>query len=151
MVDVDVAWVAGIIEGEGAVMLTKNPMRVRVRVCMTDRDVIESLCSKTKLGTLALETWRKRPNRKQVYVWEVRKQNEVQQLLVAIRPFMHSRRTKKIDEVLNWINNRILIKSCSWCQEEFLAAQDRYLFCSAECRIQSRNGMVGMKYEMKVN
>lgn len=115
MTDTDIAWIAGIIEGEGYIGIRKrargrdqNPDKgfryeISIHVSMTDSDVIEMLYTKSGLGTTkktCSPVYIKRGN-KQLYRWSVAKRAEVEELCKLILPYMLSRRSAKIREAIS--------------------------------------------------
>ena len=106
---VELAWLAGILEGEGYFSLTLNnktkdrPGRhyARLTVTMTDKDVIECIYAITGFGTI--HTYPPyQPNRKRTYTWRVSKWEDLYPLLRRLRPFMGERRRARIDEMLTF-------------------------------------------------
>lgn len=96
----EVAWVAGIIEGEGSLHVVRkgDVVHGRVAVVMTDYDVLESLRSITGVGTVRQE--RARTNRKRTWVWAFAAREDVIYLVTLIYPFLHARRKQQADKVL---------------------------------------------------
>lgn len=104
MKDTDLAWLAGLLEGEGSFMMGRNTVRGKVYlypkvvVTMTDEDVI--LRAAELFGTGVYVVPNKRPvDRLQQYrtqVSGVKAANLMEQLI----PHMGSRRTQKISEIL---------------------------------------------------
>lgn len=106
MSPVETAWVAGLLEGEGAFVVSwverKNRWRyptIRVQMNQTDEDVVR------KLGRLAGGMVRgPYPNSgkgdKPVWRWELGRRDALIALLHDIRPHMGARRTARIDELL---------------------------------------------------
>lgn len=87
---VDAAWVAGIIEGEGSMCATRN--YVRIRVVMTDHDVLAALHSKTGMGTIR-GPYRVKLSTKDCWEWAVRKRQDAENLIKTVLPFLFERRT----------------------------------------------------------
>lgn len=106
MTDAEIAWVAGIIEGEGCVSL-KGKSGVKILVNMTDEDTIEKLLSITNVGAMR-GPYRWREQHLQYWTWDVGKHADVIPLLRAILPWMSQRRTTKILEALEHSQNRTL-------------------------------------------
>lgn len=86
---VDIAWVAGIIEGEGSIQTRSNANGLNVVVQMTDEDVIRRLRDVTSIGrvsgpykssTLRLDGELKKLR----WFWLVGRKEEVARLLLAI-------------------------------------------------------------------
>lgn len=92
------AYVAGLLEGEGSFFTIEQKGRVRVRVTMqsTDHDVIERLW--LWYGG-SLSNTIERPGRKPCWGWVLQGASAAN-LMLAISPWMGSRRRKKILTVL---------------------------------------------------
>lgn len=84
----DLAYIAGIIDGEGTIMLAKGKWW-HVKVGMTDRGIIEWLAS---FGGTFTETIRLAENRKDVYTWVVARNRDVVILLEALLPYLRVKR-----------------------------------------------------------
>jgi hypothetical protein len=95
------AWVAGIVEGEGWFSPSKNGS-VRMTIGSTDRDVLENVQKVTGLGNISKPYYRENAN-KPMYYWTLQRREDVKKVLLAIRPYMLSRRTAQIDECLKGI------------------------------------------------
>jgi hypothetical protein len=99
MNEIQTAWVAGIIEGEGCINIAHlQGFRVSISVNMTDFDVITRLREWSQVGTIS--TLQPRPGRKNAWIWTVSSQIDVQRLLTTIRPFLCERRSLKAKEAL---------------------------------------------------
>lgn len=115
MKDTDIAWIAGIIEGEGCISIRKrargrdyDPAKgyryeFSVHVSMTDRDVIEALQEKSGFGSVRevkTPALIKRGN-KTLYRWSVTKRSELEELCKLILPYLFERRSAKVNEALS--------------------------------------------------
>lgn len=103
MTDIEIAWISGIIEGEGCISFHTNmPNSVCLSVRMTDRDVIEKLHKITGVGNFYVSNTPSTQlnNWKPSYQWSVSDRNSVVKMLEEIRPHMGARRGEKIDEAL---------------------------------------------------
>lgn len=104
MTEVEIAWIAGIIEGEGSITI-KNYGSERpedypiLRVAMTDEDIIRRIHRITNVGNVNY-TADRGPNRKPCWTWAVRARDDVKEMLQAIFPWMGIRRSGKIEEAL---------------------------------------------------
>lgn len=97
----DVAWVAGIIEGEGTIDSANG--LVRVRVAMTDLDILQRLATITGVGRINGPYSNERNDssiRKPIYCWKVARQDDATALLMTIFPFLGDRRSAKAAETL---------------------------------------------------
>jgi len=97
MTTIDIAWLAGLLEGEGSFAFSKGPA---IQVLMTDEDIISkarSLMSPT--AKIGIET---RENCKTRYYFSVSGSLAIQWMM-TIYPFMGRRRREKIREIiLKW-------------------------------------------------
>lgn len=98
MTDVEVAWFAGLFEGEGT--LTTHQTGWTLKVLMTDQDVIWRIKEVTGVGTLLAVAVR--GNRKPAYRWATSRRDEIKELVLAMRPWLGERRTARVDEYLAW-------------------------------------------------
>lgn len=116
MNEVECAWVAGLLEGEGSFTLGPEGQRTRssrvrqlmITCGMTDLDTIEKLHRIAAIGNTYLER-RKREGCKQMYIWQASKRLDVVPFLQAIRPHMSERRGARIDEMLKYAEENPLI------------------------------------------
>lgn len=101
--DLNIAWLAGIIEGEGCISYV-GVSSVAVTVGMTDKDIVERILEITKIGVIYItnrseveghEHW------KTLYQWRVANKQDVLYILKLIHPWMGERRSIKIDEALD--------------------------------------------------
>lgn len=103
------AWLAGLLEGEGSFVLTNNPRcrdvgRPYVTVDMTDEDVIRKCCAIAGMGHV-YGPYRRQAPRKEIWSWKVTQQLHAYALMVAIYQWMGERRQASIREVLTvWLN-----------------------------------------------
>jgi hypothetical protein len=88
MSDPEVAWVAGILEGEGSFSKT----RARIHVTMTDRDVVEKLHNTTGIGSVFYDRPGQLPHHKPYSTWYVTRSAHVVQLAVLVIPWLGIRR-----------------------------------------------------------
>jgi len=99
--DVELAWVAGILEGEGTFRVT-DAGSTQVTAEMADLDVLQKIQRVLGFGTIGNE--RKRgENRRTTWTFCVSGRRDIEQLLNAILPYMGERRTKQIATVLGYI------------------------------------------------
>ena len=109
MTSVELAWLAGLLEGEGCFSalkpkpsaLKKRPNAKRtpdVRVSMQDLDIMErvaALMGGRPIHRMKARNWARRDS------YKVQLQGQAAlELMRALRPFMGKRRTAKIDEIL---------------------------------------------------
>lgn len=92
----DLAWFAGIMEGEGYFGVRKHS-GLTLEVTMTDKDVIDRVASLFPFGTRNERTL---PSGKIAYWWGVTKQSAVAGLMMTLLPLMGNRRRQKIIDCL---------------------------------------------------
>lgn len=102
---VDIAWVAGIIEGEGCISVrhakdsqkAKSPRPwVVCTVAMNDFDVVQRLHDVTGIGNVCrARVYPQKPSWNPTLKWTVAKQKDLARLLLAIAPLMGERRRQK--------------------------------------------------------
>jgi len=96
----DIAWAAGIVEGEGCVSVMPQLRQVRVQVDMADEDVVRRLHETFGIGTVSQQV---RANRKVLYRWNINNRIEVARFLGALAPRMGLRRRQKFLEAAELI------------------------------------------------
>jgi hypothetical protein len=111
MSELELMWVAGLLEGEGCFRLFRDTQRWRDRkyvylrprvVCaMTDRDVIDRLHAVTGIGRVALGRTTK-PGYKTYWQWIVSRDSDALELMRTVYPHMGERRRHKIEEICIW-------------------------------------------------
>lgn len=110
MSPVDLAWLAGLLEGEGCFMLTRLSKEQLgtyryplIRLGMVDQDVIERAHSLTGFGTVSHQ-YPPSHRARQVqptWVWAVSRTKEALLLMRTLYPHMGARRREQIDAVLS--------------------------------------------------
>ncbi len=93
MNDVDIAWVAGLLEGEGSFLFKKSGEAPLVSCHMTDLDVLEKL--QNLCGGKIYTVSKRKDHWKQSWVWYVSHANAAR-LMKDVLPYMASRRSQKI-------------------------------------------------------
>jgi hypothetical protein len=99
-----VAWVAGIVEGEGSIGLMGGG---RVVVAMTDEDIIRRLESSLGIGFVYPRPRKEsKPHWKSVWQWAVSRIEELEALLTHISSWLGHRRLARADRVLQHLKTR---------------------------------------------
>ena len=100
----DIKWAAGLFEGEGSITLGRTA--VLLRLSSTDQDVVKTFARVVGTGTVRVAprslTWRW----KVVWEWEIGRQAEAREVLEAFLPYLHSRRSARAQQALEWLANR---------------------------------------------
>jgi hypothetical protein len=102
-----IAWAAGIIEGEGCVQAAIRSQSAsqgrylvhRVRVVMSDRDVVERLANVFGIGRVMPYSPTTGLGKKPLYRWEAARRADVVTVCDAIYPWMGERRRAQIDKL----------------------------------------------------
>lgn len=105
----NLAWAAGILEGEGCFSMHKRSNRPNtfcyaIHCEMSDEDVVRKLLATFGIGTvvvrLNISGRRDTRQRKQTWIWSVQNKAGIVEVLKTIRPYMGLRRGTKIDIML---------------------------------------------------
>lgn len=96
MTEAQTAWVAGIVEGEGSISWV-GKQGVRVKVAMTDEDVVRRLLTYTGVGTVGGPY---DGTNKPRWSWYVGAKEDVWWLLMALLPWFGERRTARAIEAI---------------------------------------------------
>lgn len=136
MSDADIAWAAGLFEGEGYITIFQMEGHVlpliRLGITMTDRDVLERFCRIVECGRVTGEHRFGRPNHKPTYRWAIGNRRDVERILLAFRPWLGERRGAKADLMLAEIAK--LDMTCESCGVTFRSHRISARFCSVKCR-----------------
>lgn len=95
--EIEIAWLAGLLEGEGSFVASKN-YPVCVSLCMTDKDVVETVA--TWWNVSISEPKKQRTWHKQSYRCMIRGKHAIE-CMTKIYSLMGDRRTKQIDKAIN--------------------------------------------------
>jgi hypothetical protein len=127
MTDIDAAWLAGLLEGEGYFQITKsrpnNPTQVLIRLSMTDKDVVEKAA---KLLNVPINCKAQTTEKKTIYSISLSRRDDVEKVLLQILPHMGSRRSGRINECLETIKERRQVLSETRRDQQVKAAQIRW-------------------------
>lgn len=95
MNDNDLAWAAGIFEGEGTIVTYwPNTMKypaLSLAVSMADEDVVQRFAA--VVGTGKVDELRRRGEKKTMYRWKISRRSEVERVLTDLLPYLGQRRT----------------------------------------------------------
>lgn len=106
-----VAWAAGLLEGEGCFSLHKRKDRPGTFSCaihceMTDEDTVQSLQKVFGVGTVC--TRANRMNRKPTYIWSVQRHQDIFDVLLHVLPFLKERRKEKAKELFTFLEEKVV-------------------------------------------
>lgn len=101
--DTDIAWAAGVWEGEGCWSINPRTRRagvaVQSRLGMTDPDVVERFGAIVGFGTIRHEP--ARLNRKAMTQWYTQRRDSTRLLIGMFSPYLGERRRAKAQEILD--------------------------------------------------
>lgn len=117
MLSQDVAYMAGIFDGEGWFTCNTN---VFAAIAMTDYDIVQKLHDKAGIGRLNEHIFTGKKNQLQ---WTIAKYDEVEEFIHAILPFLSERRTARAQEVLDSITERRA--KAEWRETHFICGHDK--------------------------
>lgn len=105
--EVEIGWMAGLFEGEGCIQnmhdkrdVNKGTRTSRLRIGMTDLDVLEKFQDLAGCGKIYTDSKPKKENHKQSYIWQVGDKANVIRLLLIMLPHFCERRKQKAIETL---------------------------------------------------
>lgn len=106
--ELDIAWAAGILEGEGSFIINTQKGRktpsVRIKCEMTDHDIILRLRDVFAVGNI--HTPKIRPGCKQSWALQIYKQSDIETVIHKVMPYLGIRRSAKAKELLAHIESR---------------------------------------------
>lgn len=103
--DTDIAWAAGIFEGEGTIGFRQRKCGrapADLRVCMVDRDVVERFADIVGVGRMALKKKTYDKNHQPQWQLVITGQENITAVLRLFYPYLGERRRAAADQVLAW-------------------------------------------------
>jgi hypothetical protein len=97
---INLAWMAGLFEGEGNIQT--ESWRTKLRLKMTDKDVVDRFAEYAGCGSVKFVK-REKPHYKDQWLWSVSKKADVRRLLSDMLPYLGNRRAYKTLNVLDTI------------------------------------------------
>jgi hypothetical protein len=121
--DCQLAWLAGLFEGEGYLGLSHEG-RPQIQLGMTDEDVVNRACKIAGVGYVKVRP-RLTKGGKQMWYWTVGRCEEAAQIIELMLPFLGERRSKRAKEVLHsWHTNPLPKRLRTHCKRGHLLAGD---------------------------
>lgn len=116
MSEIEIAWAAGILEGEGCFSIFQRKTAkwdhksLAIHCEMTDEDVVRKLHSVFNVGTVNVRENTKgrsdtRP-RKKTWIWSVQNHAGIEKVCQCVLPYMGERRSAKIKELLEYVESK---------------------------------------------
>lgn len=102
---IDLAWVAGLLEGEGSFCSVGDV--ASVQMVSTDADVIATVHRITGLGNVGTVKRKIKPKHSPQRYWRVTRQADVRLLLEALLPLMHRRRANQIYPLMQNLDRKL--------------------------------------------
>jgi len=96
----DLAWAAGLFEGEGSISFSGSRNGVHLQLSMTDKDVIDKFARVVGAGKVYGPEVRGPSHWKSIYHWSLRHSYEVSRIIRMLIPFLGERRAAKAHEAL---------------------------------------------------
>ena len=108
--ELDYAWAAGVLEGEGCFSIFKrkerrNTRSVAIHCVMGDEDIVRRLHSLFGCGHVSIIPPRSE-NWKTMWAWQVQNKVGVLEVILRVLPYLGIRRTAKAKELMNHIETR---------------------------------------------
>ena len=104
---IDIAWFAGLFEGEGCIVVPAHKSSVVLVVQMTDGDIVKRVDEvwPTTRGVKHRPQEAQRRG-KDLYIWRESRKPVVETILRCIMPFLGERRHKRAEEALDHLASR---------------------------------------------
>jgi hypothetical protein len=113
MNQVDMAWAAGLFEGEGCFFFEPRRAGQGAKLAMTDEDIVRRFADIVGIGRI-FSYQPKRANEKRVYTWAVYSFEHTQAIIAMLWPWLGERRRAKARDLLAWCRTRPGSKGHRW-------------------------------------
>jgi len=126
----DMAWFTGLFVGEGNTRIAGT--QAVMTISMTTKDTLDQIMERIGVGKLYGPygpTTRNRP----IWRWQVSDMLELRELATAMRPWLDESKTRQVDRVLTFIDERRKPKVCPVCLSEFGHRSLKKKYCSQAC------------------
>lgn len=142
--DREVAWAAGIFEGEGC--FSGNGKNIMISLAMCDKDVVDRFAAVVGLGKVSPKKMPlAKPHWKPQWQWYFNSYDQLEELALLIEPWLGERRLAKLEELRE--KRRVFLaqilreRPCKGCGEQFRpespARSRNRLYCTAACRTKA--------------
>jgi hypothetical protein len=101
----DAAWLAGLFDGEGTIIIGRGKF-VKLVINMCDRDVLEMVNAICPAPRGVRPRLKQRPHYKDQFTWQISRPPMVKAVLTAILPWLGERRTRRAYEALYVLTHR---------------------------------------------
>lgn len=99
---IDLAWLAGFLEGEGSFHTSKTYACISAHSC--DKDVLDRAAS--LIGATVYTHPGSALSKKSSWQFRLARRNDVKAVCLLVRPFMGDRRTEQIDKILKFVEDK---------------------------------------------
>lgn len=113
--EAQLAWAAGIFEGEGCFRFT-GKRGGGAHICMTDLDVLERFAAIVGFGSLRSDAKSRGPSRKLLHYWYVQNKRDVLLLIEMFWPWLGQRRQKRARELVERLKDCHGIAGATHCR-----------------------------------
>tara|TARA_R110002012_G_scaffold186234_1_gene352912 strand:- start:1540 stop:1887 length:348 start_codon:yes stop_codon:yes gene_type:complete len=100
--ETDIAWAAGIFEGEGCLSYTKVKDSWSFQIEMCDKDIIDKLVTIFPLNVTESKRRNRPEHHVQPYIARISARDVVFECVCTIYPYLGLRRREKCDEFIAW-------------------------------------------------
>ena len=132
----DIAWAAGLFEGEGSIVPNRGSIRLTLR--MTDRDVVERFFQVVGVGRCFEPKLTALPHWKKTWEWTTDRHDEVVQVMELLVPWGTHRYLELMSQRAAAAEQALAPRACNECGEMFSPTSIRHglrqRFCSTYCR-----------------
>lgn len=142
--EAEIAWAAGLFEGEGCIYIRPNGSFLALHIQMTDRDVVEHFADVVDVGAIYEHPSRRdqRTGWKDAWTWNAQAGNAVT-VIGLLLPYFGKRRTAKAHEAtalyLGFVERVTAARICVRCGDSYrptLRSHGRQQYCTILCRKQ---------------
>jgi hypothetical protein len=111
MSEVELAWLAGLLEGEGSFLVVRGAgrvgqsvVRIKITLQMTDRDIVERAHRLTGVGRLFDKLTKQKEYHKNTFIWALSAMESTYLLMKRLLPHMGERRSAQIQVCLTAVD-----------------------------------------------
>lgn len=148
--DADIAWAAGLFEGEGCWRLSASRKDGRIsggrryvyaQLASTDEDVVQRFRAIVGVGSIYFRK-AQRSGHKNLWTWMISDRDGFEHVAELFRPWLGERRLERLNEVLA-AGHKVHECRCDFCGRKYLPQRlsgyyDRPFYCSPKCRGRDR-------------
>lgn len=143
---VDIAWFAGLFEGEGNARVARSGGMMTIS--MTDKDVIDMIPQRIFLGKI-YGPYGPTTSGKDVWRWQLTDREGLARLCLAIAPLLGQRRKDQLMIISNYLYDHLSRpQNCINCgikytPNNYRGSASRSIYCSSKCNKASWRQRIG--------